>query len=50
VGLLIALSIINPDYMKPLFEHTGGIVALGIAGLMVVLGSFIIGRIVDIEV
>jgi tight adherence protein B len=50
VGLLLALSAINPEYMKPLYHNTGGIVALVFAGIMVVVGSVVIGRIVDIEV
>jgi tight adherence protein B len=50
VGLLIVVSLLNPDYMKPLFTHTSGRIALVVAALMVTGGSVVIGRIVDIEV
>jgi tight adherence protein B len=50
VGLLIVVSLLNPDYMKPLFTHTSGRIALVIAALMVTGGSIVIGKIVDIEV
>jgi tight adherence protein B len=44
------LTLIQPDVMRPLYTTTGGHVALLIAALMVVAGSFVIQRIVDIEV
>ena len=50
LGLLLAISVLNPGYMKPMFEHTSGIVMLVIAGLMVCAGSYVIGKIVDIKV
>jgi tight adherence protein B len=50
VALLIAVSLINPTYVHPLFHKTLGIVALVIAGVMVVSGSLIIRRIVNIEI
>ena len=50
VGLLIAISILNTDYMRPLFTHTSGKILLGCAAAMIVLGSVAIGRIVDIKV
>jgi tight adherence protein B len=50
VGLLIAVSLINPKYVHPLFHKTIGIVALVAAGIMVISGSLIIRRIVDIEI
>ncbi len=50
VGLLLVISVLNPDYMKPMFSHTGGRIALVFAGLMVLAGSYVIGKIVDIKV
>jgi tight adherence protein B len=50
VGLLLVLSVLNSGYMKPLFNHASGRIVLVIAGMMVVAGSLVIGRIVDIEV
>jgi tight adherence protein B len=50
IGLLIIISFLNPDYMKPLFTHTSGRIMLVIAALMVTAGSVVIGKIVDIEV
>ena len=50
VGLLIMISITNGDYMRPLFHHTSGLIVLFFAGLMVIAGSVVIGKIVDIEV
>ncbi len=50
VGLLVVISLLNSSYMKPLFHHTSGLILLAVAGLMVVGGSVVIGRIVDIEV
>jgi tight adherence protein B len=50
IGLLIVVSLLNPDYMKPLFTHTSGRIMLVVAALMVTGGSVVIGKIVDIEV
>jgi tight adherence protein B len=50
VGLLLAISAINPQYMKPLFTHTSGRVVLTIGAIMIVSGSLVIKKIVDIKV
>jgi tight adherence protein B len=50
VTLLIAISIINPQYTKPLFTSTGGRLALMVAAVMVVTGSLVIKKIVNIKV
>jgi tight adherence protein B len=50
VGLLVAITVLNPDYIEPLFTHTGGRILLVLAGLMIIAGSVVIGKIVDIEV
>jgi tight adherence protein B len=48
--LLLAISALNPGYTAPLFSTTGGRVALAFAAAMVVTGSYVIKRIVDIKV
>jgi tight adherence protein B len=50
VGLLLVISALNPTYMKPLFTHTSGRVMLTIGVLMILAGSFVIKKIVDIKV
>jgi tight adherence protein B len=48
--LLIAISLINPEYLRPLF-HTGtGNVLLGLAVALVVAGSLVIKRMVNVKV
>jgi tight adherence protein B len=50
VLLLGAFSIINPAYTAPLFTTSGGRFALIFAAVMVVMGSLVIKRIVNIRV
>jgi len=50
VVLLLVISAMNPQYMEPLFVEPMGRVLLIVAAVFVVLGSYVIGRIVDIEV
>lgn len=50
VGLLALITLINPDYMAPLYGNTAGRLLLLVAALMVVAGSLVIQRIVDIKV
>jgi tight adherence protein B len=50
VGLLLVISALNPTYMKPLFTHTSGRVMLAFAATMIVAGSLVIKKIVDIKV
>jgi tight adherence protein B len=50
VGLLLALAVINPHYMHPLVSSLGGKILLVLAGLLVVGGSLVIKKIVDIKV
>lgn len=50
IGLILAILALNPGYLSPMFHHTAGLVALMIGALMIVAGSVVIGRIVDIEV
>ena len=37
VGLLVMISVLNPDYIKPLFVETGGRVMLVICALMIIV-------------
>jgi tight adherence protein B len=46
----IALSVINPDYMKVLFEDARGPYILSIAASMQVIGSIILWKIIHFEV
>jgi tight adherence protein B len=50
VGLLLVISLLNPEYMKPLFTHTSGKIMLSFAATMIVAGSLVIKKIVDIKV
>ena len=42
--------LIYPRFLDPLFHTTFGIVALVVSGLMVVAGSLVIKRIIEIKV
>jgi tight adherence protein B len=48
--LLIAIEVISPKYLKPMFTHTSGLIMLTFGAVMIVAGSIVIGRIVDIDV
>jgi tight adherence protein B len=50
VALLLLLSVINPEYIHPLVAHTAGKVLLVFAALMIIGGSLVIKKIVDIKV
>jgi tight adherence protein B len=50
VVLLAVITLINPGYMEPLYETGTGQGLLVGAGLFVVFGSVVIGRIVNIKV
>jgi tight adherence protein B len=49
VVLLIAISALNPGYISPLFKTGGGQLMLIVAAVMVVAGSLVIKRIVEVE-
>jgi tight adherence protein B len=49
-ALLIVISLINPGYVAPLFEETGGNIILGVCAGLVIAGSLVIKRLVDIKV
>ena len=50
VVLALLMLVLLPDVTRPLFESSSGQVALTMAALLVVVGSFWIGKIVEIEV
>ena len=50
VFLLFVILMLNRGYMEPLFSRTSGRLLLGLAALMIVSGSLVIRRIVDIKV
>ena len=50
VVLLVALSVLSPDYAQKIFETGSGHVMLAISAVLIGLGLFAIRRIVDIKV
>lgn len=50
VFILLMILMLNREYMDPLFSKTAGRVLLGVAAMMIVSGSLLIRRIVDIKV
>jgi tight adherence protein B len=50
VVLLSVITLINPGYMEPLFETSTGRALLVASGFFVVMGSIVIGRIVNIKI
>jgi tight adherence protein B len=50
VALILGIFIIFPKYLEPLFNSGVGVVGLIMAAICVVLGSYVIGRIVEIKV
>ena len=50
VALLLVISVLNPEYMKPLISRTAGQLMLVFAALMVISGSLVIKRIINIRI
>jgi tight adherence protein B len=50
VAIILILRVENPHYLHPLLATTGGKVVFGLAAAWAVAGSFVIKRIVEIEV
>jgi tight adherence protein B len=50
VLVLLAVSLINPSYTRPLFHTTVGVILLVVGIIMIIAGTLAIRRIVDIEV
>jgi tight adherence protein B len=49
VALLLAISVLNPTYIGPLFNESSGRILLAVAAVMVITGSLVIKRIVNIK-
>jgi Flp pilus assembly protein TadB len=41
---------LNPEYIEPLYSTTSGMAALGVAGVLIVIGIVWLNRIVNVEV
>jgi tight adherence protein B len=50
VALIFAISAINPEYMKPLWEEPFGRLLLAIGIFGIITGSYLLKRLVDIKV
>jgi tight adherence protein B len=50
IGIAVALSLVSSSYMHPLFHKPLGQLLLVLAIAMVAIGSWVIGKIVDIKV
>jgi tight adherence protein B len=50
VLLFLAISLLNPKYVHPLFAQTSGRVLLGLSVVMIIMGSLVIKRIVSFKV
>jgi tight adherence protein B len=49
VILLATITLLNPTYVEPLYQETFGRILLAVAAVMLVTGSLVIKRIVDIK-
>lgn len=47
--VVAAISVVSPTYLVPLWTTTGGQIALGVAGVMLVAGAFVMHRMVQFE-
>jgi tight adherence protein B len=50
IGMMILLMVFNPAYMRVLFEDPKGVLVLTVAGIMQIIGSMVIWKIIHIEV
>jgi len=50
LGLLLVISLVNPTYMKPLFTHSSGRIMIAVGAIMIVTGSLVIKKIVNIKI
>ncbi len=50
VVLILVITLINPGYLDPLFSHGSGRLLIALAAVLVISGSLLIKRIIDIEV
>ncbi|HET9125595.1 MAG TPA: VWA domain-containing protein [Solirubrobacteraceae bacterium] len=47
--ILLTMEVISPTYVRPLLDTTAGLASLGVAAVMVIAGSLVMKRIVNIE-
>jgi tight adherence protein B len=47
--VLVVLSLVNPKYMEPMYKTTNGQIMLGVAGLLMVLGAWMMNRLSRIK-
>jgi len=50
IFMSVALTVLNPNYMKILFEDPSGPMILIVAGTMQLIGSMMLWKIIHIEV
>jgi tight adherence protein B len=50
IALLVALTVVNPDYIRPLFEEPGGRIMLIVGALGIVTGGLVMKKLTDIKV
>jgi tight adherence protein B len=50
VGMLIFISVMNPQYVHPLFHNKIGLIALGVALTLVAAGGLVMKKIIEIKV
>lgn len=49
-GIAVVLSVMNPEYIRPLFSTTAGLILIGLASLMTISGALIMMRMSKVEV
>lgn len=50
IFLLAVITVLNPDYIQPLYHHSAGRILLVFVAMMVTAGSLVIRKIIDIKV
>lgn len=50
IGIAMVLSVLNPEYLKPLFTETLGQIMAGGAMMMILIGAFLLKEITTLEV
>ena len=50
VALLVVLTVVSPGYIDPLFEEPGGRILLAVGVLGMIMGGYLLKRMVEIEV
>ncbi|HWJ88784.1 MAG TPA: type II secretion system F family protein [Pelagibacterium sp.] len=49
VFVIVAVSVISPTYLSPLFTTSGGLICLGIAVTMMAAGAFVMNRMIQFD-